>query len=248
MKLNKLIAFLFEDDPRFGKYLFGQMRKKPNPRNPEQDTKPEIDLKYDLINHYNGEPQDLEPWIDIIDKLEREGEYTDVLKVPSKYKYAYRVMGNVALQTLRDILGYEPTDYEAGVIYEEDIAGGTFSPREREHYSWTVDYNAFKEMQYDWGNLSAFQYQKNEFLVFLRAPIKGNGNRFLLNPDETKPIAGKYAYQKEIISVGSVKCDHIWYIPQKSDIYANDSNVKNSEIEALRHISDYEADRNKRRR
>ncbi len=250
MKLKNLIAFLFEDDPRFGKYLLGQARKKP-----EKDTETEKDFAKDLYMHYHGIPNDLNPWISTLDKLERQGEYKDVLKVPSKYKYAYRVMGNISLKDLTKILGYEPTGYEPDEIYEEDVAGGTFYPKDfRDHYSWTVDYNVFKEIQKDWGTLSAEIYKKDEFLVFLRAPIEGN--RFLFNPEETKKIAAEYQYQKEVISIGPVKCDHIWYINiphihgkfRPVDFQANFKNITHREEEVMRHISDYEAARNKRRR
>lgn len=244
MRLNSLIKFLLEDDPRFGKYLLGQARNKP-----EEDTETEEALARDLENHYHGEMLDLNYWIPTLDKLESEGQYKDVLKVPSKYKYAYRVMGNVSMKDLIKILGYEPTGYKTDEIYEEDVAGGTFYPQsDREHYSWTVDYTVFKEMQKDWGGLSPFRTnEKKQFLVFLRAPIKGN--RFLLNPEETKNIAKRYQYQKEIISIGPVKCDHIWYIPiaQNSD-FNSDIKIKAKEEEAMRHISSYEAERNKRKR
>lgn len=245
MKLTNLIAFLFEDDPRFGKYLLGQVRKKP-----EKDTETEKDFQMDLYMHYHGSPSDLNPWISTLDKLERQGKYKDVLKVPSKYKYAYRVMGNVSLKDLTKILGYEPTGYEPDQIYEEDVAGGTFYPKDfRDHYSWTVDYNVFKEIQKDWGNLSFLHANKKlEFLVFLRAPIEGN--RFLLNPEETKNVAKEYQYQKEVISIGQVKCDHVWYIPiaRISDFQANVKNISDREKEAMSHIAAYEKDRNKRRR
>lgn len=250
MKLKNLIAFLFEDNRvDFGKYLFGASRKKPNERNPERNTPAETDLELDLMAHYTSLPSGLKKWIGTLDKLEKSGKYTDVLTVPDKYKYAYRVMSNVSLEDLTKILGYEPTSYEAGQIYEEDVAGGTFSPRspEEKHSSWTVNVNMFKLMQKETYTLSKKDYEKDEFLVFLRAPIRDMGNRFLLNPDETKYIARKYSFEEEVLSVGTITCDHVWYMPLKSKPVSKDITHK-QEKEAISHIAAYEKDRNRSRR
>lgn len=195
-------------DKPFGKYLFGKERNKPTVQKKEPNTEEEKELAKDLFDHFHGDVEQLNPWISKLDRLEREGLYKDVLSVPSKYKYAYRVMVDIPLNTLTAILGYEPTDYEPNEVYEE-TEGGVFAPRSiREHYSWTVNHKTFAEMEKDWGGL--LHRASNTFIVFLRAPIASN--RFLLNPKETASIAQEYAYQNEVISVGEVQCDHVWYM------------------------------------
>ena len=34
----------------------------------------------------------------------------------------------------------------------------------------------------------------------------------MLNPNETKIAAQEFSYQKEVLSVGPIKFDHIWYV------------------------------------
>ena len=198
----------------FGEYLFGQDRGKPSRKNPEEDTLDEDELQDDLESHYHGEMGQLTKWIDQLVNLEGQGLYTDVLSPPAGAQHAYRMMNNVKLENMAKILGYMPEGYEAGQMYE--VSAGTFTPLPgRDHYSWTTDCGSFRKILKDWGRFTSYNLRGVEFLVFLRAPIAENS--FLMNPKETKKLAGEYAYQSEVISVGPITCDHVWYVPMSSD-------------------------------
>ncbi len=198
----------------FGEYLFGQDRGKPSRKNPEEDTLDEDELQDDLMQHYHGEMGQLTKWIDQLVDLEKQGFYTDVLSPPAGAQHAYRMMNNVKLENMAKILGYMPEGYEAGQMYE--VSAGTFTPLPgRDHYSWTTDFGTFRKILKDWGRFTSYNLRGVEFLVFLRAPIAENS--FLMNPRETKKLAGEYAYQSEVISVGPITCDHVWYVPMSSD-------------------------------
>lgn len=194
----------------YGKYLFGQERGLPDPKNRETNTAEENELYSAMHDQYHGEMWSLNSYIAKLADLEAKNKYTDVLRVPKKYKYAYRVM-DVPYKTLTNILGKTPEHVTPGRMVH--AKRGIFRANEgdeRKHYSWTVDPVAFKEMLDDWGYL----HQKPGYLVFLRAPIGGNGNRFLLNPDSEvlKKLSDEYAYQREVISVGDIQCDNVWYV------------------------------------
>ena len=91
--------------------------------------------------------------------------------------------------------------------------------------------DVFKKILKNWGSFSRKHQSKSiQFLVFLQAPIKEN--RFLLNPDETEFAADKYAYQKEVISVGRVKCDRVWYVP----MYETGHETRAIEFKTAEHI------------
>jgi len=229
---------LLEEEGPFGDWLFGSDRDKPNKREPEDDTPQEEELRDDLTSHYHGEMGELTKWIDQLVSLKDQGLYTDVLSPPADVKYAYRMMNNVRLETLTGILGYEPSGYEAGEVYEEKT--GTFKPLAgREHYSWTINFQKFQNMLKDWGRFTSLSSRGLQFLVFLRAPIAAN--TFLMNPRETSKMAQRWAYQDEVISVGEVKCDHVWYIPMTDDqIWDNASDI---EAKAIEKISDIETPR-----
>jgi hypothetical protein len=220
---------------QFGSYLFGRSRDLPNKKKPEINTKEEEQLRIDLCYQYLGDQERLTKWVPIIDKLEKEGKYTDILSVPAKYKYAYRIMSNLSLSEITKILGYEPTKYVAGQIYEE--TKGLFEPFPgRIHHSWTVRSDAFKDILDDWGKFLS-RSKLHTFVVIFRAPI--SENRFLLNPDNTEFLSKSYAYQDEVISVGEVACDHVWYIPMSN----KKGTVRGLEKKIVNYVPDYERSR-----
>lgn len=230
---------LLEEEKPFGDWLFGYERGMPKNDDPEVDTEAELRLRDDLKNHYHGDMDDLTKWIDQLVSLENQGLYTDILSPPDGAKYAYRMMNNVTLKRLTDILGYEPEGYKAGEVYTEKA--GTFKPfvPGREHYSWTINFRMFQNMLNDWGGFTSLSKADKsvQFLVFLRAPIATN--TFLMNPRETQDISMRYSYQEEVISVGEVTCDHVWYIPMTDDQVWDDS--FGVESRAIKTISDLEA-------
>ena len=237
MKLTKqqLLQIIEEEASSsdiFGKYLFGADRGLPTKKAAEADKEKEIDFKSDLEGHYFGSMEDLDPWISVIDKLEKSGKYTDFLSVPSKYKYAYRVMNDISLGTLTKMLGYKPTQYKKGEIYEEK-KNINFTIDKRFHYSWTIDPRVFEKILKDWGNITV---DNKGFSIILRAPINAS-NRFLLNPNKTQQYSGQYNYQREIISVGNIKCDHVWYMPLHN---VDRHRLVDFDQKLISHVKDYE--------
>ena len=214
------------EDP-FGQYLFGSERNKPTEIEFEPDTEEEQKLQVALGNHYGGATILLNKWIDKLVALERSGKYQEVLSVPDKYPLAWRVM-TVSKETLEEILQRELTPKEDKIGRKKDMkverSGGTFSGQFQgvKHFSWTVDPNSMREILNDWG--SFIRDMNRRFLVVMRAKI--SDNTFLLNPDEmgqTKIVRG-YGYQKEVISVGPVQCDTVWFVrvlpePEKKYVF-----------------------------
>lgn len=225
-------------DGTFGSYLFGQQRNLPSSKNPEPNTDDEQDLFDDLMSHYEGGKEHLEKWLDYIISLNKQGKYQDILKVPAEYKYAYRTMSNVDYDTLVTWLGHDPEDMKSGKVYREVISG-IIQPQTTKHMSWTVNPSAFKAMIKDWDGLS---YDSSGYLVFLRAPIEGN--TFLLNPNQTKAVSGHYHKQKEVISVGPVTFDNIWFVSLHSENEQDDYDAERERLlgidkRSAKHISDY---------
>ena len=121
-------------------------------------------------------------------------------------------MGNVPVASLTKMIGYEPTDFEPEEVYYEDNINYIALP-DINHSSWTVDFNAIEEMLEDWYSLSSNSYKtmkQQQFFVILSADVASNN--FLMNPDVTSFLSKHYDYQREIISVGNVKCNRIWYV------------------------------------
>ena len=106
-------------DGPYGSYLFGQSRKLPNEKKQEIDTSKEKELNHDLWSQYHGRMDDLSKWIPLLDKLEKEGKYKDILTVPCKYQHAYRMMSEVSLSHLTNILGQESAGYKTREIYRK---------------------------------------------------------------------------------------------------------------------------------
>lgn len=237
--LEEVLSFLVKEDaePEFGKYLFGQERGLPTKKNPEKNTPKENELGYAITNHYNGEMEELVPWIQRMAELEDDGLYLDILGVPKKYRYAYRVLYDLRYEDLYDILGGEPEDATPGKMVHSP-EGGTFyataSGDEREHFSWTVRPEAFKDILNDWGRYTnPLSTGMKKYIVFLRAKIHSDGNRFLFNPDNPtlRKKAGQFAYQDEIISVGDVRCDSVWYADASKYLKSSDKFEKAKEFD-----------------
>lgn len=216
--MNKSLEVLIKEcvkqvlsEQDFGEYLFGQELGLPNKENPERNSPEENKLKNDLVAHYGGGMSSLNKWIPKLTALNRKGMYKHILQVPKKYKYAYRQLSNVSTEQLTKILGYEPTDVEPNQVYYED--GVFLNPNRSPHQSWTVDFDIFKEMVFSDHNVGG-KHKKDHYFVIVGAKVADN--EFLLNPDATELFSGQYSYQKEIISVGPVTCDKIWFIRHKT--------------------------------
>lgn len=207
---------LWEQEKPFGDYLFGDHRDLPSATDPEYNTPEEEDLQNAFYDHYRGDTKELSPWVNQLAGLRDQGLYTDILSPPPSVRYAYRMMHNISREVLTKMLGHEPNVDNVGELYEE--SGATFQPSTsrsgKSHYSWTINPSKFESILKDWGGFSTLRADGDdelEFLVFLRAPIAGNN--FLMNPEEAEYLARNYAYQEEVISVGPIECDRIWYVP-----------------------------------
>lgn len=203
--MRDLKKMLFEQP--FGSVLFGDERELPKGK-PEKNIPAETDLFHDLRRYVDSNRSDhLERTVKVFDGLEGRGLYTDFLSVPKKYQYAYRILNAVSLATLKKILGYEPTDMENGVFYDEP-EGGMYYPKGKSFSSWTVDLGSLKELMEEW------EYDVKGYHIVLKAPIHSNGNRFLLNPDELYKIDSMdmYKHEQEVLSIGPVQCSHVWYL------------------------------------
>lgn len=223
---------LAEQNADFGKELFGQELGRPK-KDPELNTPEENKLKRDVESHYQGEMEELAPWIPQLVQLHDAGKYKNVLQVPAKYKYAYRVMSSIQLNELAQMLPngeesdklYE-TSFEPGKLYSYD--GANYMESAKTHSSWTVDFEAIKKIYDDWGG---FGGGNGTFIVFLRAPIKSN--KFILNPDVTAFMSKHFDYQREILSVGDVKCDKMWYALNEGSHYGETTRNQKRHVDSV---------------
>lgn len=198
---------------QFEDHLFGDELGLPNKKNPEQNTPKEKRLSQALENHYSGEMWELSTWIPTLDKLNKQGKYKNVLRVPSKYKKAYRMIFDIDLKDLTKILGYEPTDIEPGEVYHEKKVMIEPFRKGQLQESWTVDFDTIERIIQDWWS----ETENGNFFVILVADVKKNN--FLLNPDITKPWSRYYDFQREIVSVGPVTCEEIIYLQAENEEY-----------------------------
>jgi len=217
----------------FGKELFGQELGRPK-KDPETNTKDENELKRDVQRHYQGSMEDLSPWIPELVRLRDAGKYKNVLQVPSKYKYAYRAMGDIELGQLGQMMPdsessdrlYE-TSFEPNKLYS--VAGANYMESGKPHSSWTVEFEAIKKIYEDWGGFGFGQ--RTSFIVFLRAPIKTNN--FILNPDVTGFLSKQYDYQREILSIGDVSCDKMWYAQNEGSHYGETTRNQKRHVDSV---------------
>lgn len=208
-------------DP-FGQYLFGTERNLPSKKAPEENTDDENFLERDMNDHYMGGMTMINKWIPKLVALNNAGKYQNVLHVPDKYPLAWRAM-TVKTYALQKILGrslsdeelaepaYPPAYGKKTPVFHQDT--GTFNGKyeSRVHFSWTINPSVFKKMQKDWGGIASSQ-MREKWLVFLQASVPEN--TFLLNPDvmQKTNIPDIYGYQKEVISVGDVACNGVWFV------------------------------------
>jgi hypothetical protein len=123
------------------------------------------------------------------------------------------------------------SDFDGEVHFAQ---GGTQSPiGGRSFYSWTLEPDIFYGLRKDWGSFFSTNWIKNKvgskgFVAFLSADI--DNNLFLLNPDKIRKagLAGEFAYQQEVLSVGPVKLADVAYF------YFDDDTTTDEEAELIR--------------
>lgn len=199
-------------DP-LGAYVFASLRDDvPQPAEP--DTAAEKDLANAYDKHYHGRPDAMQGWID--DILDLKDEYPDFFEVPDRYSKAYRTI-TVPEDVMSAILGRKMTEEDKdGEVHVEDSGTHPGSFKGKNFFSWTVEPDIFYGLKKDWGSLFATDWIKRKvgnegFVVFLRAGV--DSNEFFNNPHKMKKtgLAGEFAYQMEIISVGEVSLDRVVY-------------------------------------
>lgn len=207
--MKSLRRLLFESDSSdeekpFGDILFGDARNLP-----EKDIQPEKNLSRGLADHYSGEKS--HSAIDTLDKLEKQGLYTDILSVPKEYQYAYRVLTNLSAREVNKFIGGSIEDILNVERREvQEISGNfTYEPQSKNHSSWTASIDGLRYIS-TWTNA-----HMDTYIVILKAPIHSGGNRFIMNPDVTPElefVSGEYEWEKEVISIGNVSCSKLWYM------------------------------------
>lgn len=199
-------------DP-LGAYVFASLRDDvPQPAEP--DTAAEKDLANAYDKHYHGRPDAMQGWID--DILDLKDDYPDFFEVPDRYSKAYRTI-TVPEDVMSTILGRKMTEEDKdGEVHVEDNGTHPGSFKGKNFFSWTVEPDIFYGLKKDWGSLFATDWIKRKvgnegFVVFLRADV--DSNEFFNNPHKMKKtgLAGEFAYQMEIISVGEVTLDRVVY-------------------------------------
>lgn len=199
-------------DP-LGAYVFASLRDDvPQPAEP--DTAAEKDLANAYDKHYHGRPDAMQGWID--DILDLKDDYPDFFEVPDRYSKAYRTI-TVPEEVMSTILGRKMTEEDKdGEVHVEDSGTHPGSFKGKNFFSWTVEPDIFYGLKKDWGSLFATDWIKRKvgnegFVVFLRADV--DSNEFFNNPHKMKKtgLAGEFAYQMEIISVGEVSLDRVVY-------------------------------------
>jgi hypothetical protein len=204
-------------DP-FGQYLFGPERNLPSKKAPEENTDDEKSLERDMNDHYMGGMTQINKWISKLVALDQAGKYQSVLHVPDKYPLAWRAM-TVKRHALQEILGRplseeelaEPAYGKKTPVFHQDSGDFKGKFESRVHFSWTINPSVFKKMQQDWGRLANSNLQ-DKWIVFLQASVPKN--TFLINPDvmQKTNIPDAYGYQKEVISVGDIACNGVWFV------------------------------------
>lgn len=197
-------------DGRFGEYLFADQRDDvpSEPNTPEENS-----LADALEKHYRGRPAALQAWIDEI--VKDKEDYPAALAPPAREHRAYRTM-TVPPNVLEALLGkrLRREDYDGEVHFAH---GGTQQPiGGKSFYSWTLEPDIFHGLRKDWGSLFSTNWIRNKvgasgFVVFLSADV--HSNVFVLNPDVIRKsgLAGEFAYEQEVLSVGPVKLADVSY-------------------------------------
>lgn len=171
-----------------------------SPKHDAKATLP-LELVWAIRAHYE---EDYDALIGMAGKLDAWREnpaYAKDLRVPSKYKFAYRLMYNLSSTTLRKLSG---ADAQVGKLPAK-LPGGTYVPlSKRTVSSWTVDTDKLnpKASGRLWHLLSVVDLEPNTYIALVEAKVS---KRFYLNPDTIPKAVGRNEdMSSEIISVGSV--------------------------------------------
>jgi len=196
-------------DGPYGEYLFGELR----PDVSEPNTPEESALISALISHYQGSGDSFsKPALSgavavTLRAAHQKGLYPEWLQVPSKYKYAYRLMDNISSYGMEKLLKGDEIGEEtyptANVV---ENTGGTYRPHKGKVTSWTVSKEAIRKMVQDWRFRVSREYPDGDENIAIAVVDLGQvRDSFMLNPDRIAELglAGDFTYQSEVLGWGS---------------------------------------------
>lgn len=195
------------EDDVYGKYLFGDERRLPEP-----DTEEELELSDKFHSAFDGFMNDL-TFADVkqLIKLRDEGKYTDILEVPSYAKRAWRV--------IEADLSQIPANLHPGIDKNAAIKNRTFSeaqlftgnvtlPLHRYYVnSWTINRQSMEQ-------LAGEDLGTGNHRIIFSLDLPSQKDKFLLNPGNMQQVNPNYFWQAEIWQVAPVVCDK-WSIVRK---------------------------------
>ena len=217
MKPASFSKWLGED---FGKVLFAPDRKD-IPKPAEPNTSEEQAAWEAFKKHYiGGKDGDLIRALPDILAAKRQGKYREFLEVPSNYKYAFRLMSDMTVESCSAALGVKINPAQR----QGQVRGGTYTTN-RTVSSWTVEPGVMPRLLQDFGAL--YRKNKESYHVVLIAPISSNKDGFIVNPDkydDVPAMAEQFSYQKEIISVKPIKLERVIFC-DKNEFNKNDKQI-----------------------
>jgi hypothetical protein len=211
-----------QPDDIFGQYLFAPSRNDiPDEASHEQNTPPEVQVRKALQNHIGGnDTSQIGKWFNTLYDLVQQGKYTKLLKVPSSFKYAYRLI-TVDDTTLMSMLPRIKDISQLHNIEKDKVhvqVGGIYNHKSETSNSpvssWTVEHNAIADMidgEFSFG-MKQMNKSKYNYTVLFVAPVQGN--KFLINPSPEYYAAIDtmwFADEQEILGYGPIKLSKILY-------------------------------------
>jgi len=199
-KKIKLADLLLENptpEKPYEEFLWGQDRGKD-----EEDLDSEIDLYndfYDFVHVGDGHAVPKNKVTQLIN-LRDTGTYTDVLQVPSRYRYAWRVIeldaNNPPSWIDADLVG--KTDLPPTLL-KKNFSMPLWSGQSL--VSWTVDDIAVMQL------LIENVHPSKQWVCVIRVDLGSHRQDFLGNPDELSFITQDFAWQQEVFQARDTTCD-----------------------------------------
>jgi hypothetical protein len=185
----------------YGKVLFAPERRDV-PQPPERNTADENAAWEAFQRHYfGGRDAALVKELPKLLRAQAAGKHAEILRVPKRYKYAYRMMSDLPVDLMK-------SNFNISVSGRRGIVrGGTYTNKRNIVSSWTVDLAALPKLLEDFGG-KMYRRNKDSYHILVVADLERSRNSFFMNPDkysDTPRLAGQFSYQREIISHKPVK-------------------------------------------
>ena len=200
--LREAFSHLFEKvtaKKPFEEYLFGDARGLDEP-----DVDDEGDLADSFNDYFDGSGEMPAHQIALLKKLRSQGTYTDVLNVPDKYQYAWRII-EVDDGVWKIPPAFVPKSMWGRkiklTVLDDVIDLPLFKNKPNSVESWTVDPKAIAAM----GEEDI--YEDKKLLVIFQVDLSSQRNAFMCNPDELSGLNEDYGWQQEIWQVEKVTCN-----------------------------------------